>query len=322
MRAPALPPLTATRSGSHHPRVACRADAGRDVLDVAAAPLAGEGLCVRAAEPGRTGRVRCEHGPATAGEVGHDGPPDSRRLTGRATVDVDEQRRPRGARRAGGPPEQPWDGGPVLRRPGDGLGLGEADRLEPAGRAAAITRRPADPCTVTALGVRAPERTATIPAGPQSRPWCQPRAACLDAAAGAGDDQPAEAVLVAHRARRPTRRATSANDRWPGPQGGSACSCGSGRTGRASPPSGSTVHTFAQPSRSVTKPSRRPSGDQRGWPTASSSPPATTAPVVPVTLGDDDPRPIPRHVREIPFVPRRRAARRASTPGPTRSRRR
>ena len=182
------------------PTVACRADAGRDVLDVAAAPLAGEGLCVRAAEPGRTGRVRCEHGPATAGEVGHDGPPDSRRLTGRATVDVDEQRRPRAARRAGGPPEQPWDGRPVLRRPGDGLGLGEADRLEPAGGAArnhASAARPVHRDRAGGAGAGAhrhdPCRTpveAVVPA----------RGACLDAAAGAGDDQPAEAVLVAHHA--------------------------------------------------------------------------------------------------------------------------
>ena len=67
-----------------------------------------------------------------------------------------------------------------------------------------------------------------------------------------------------------------ANERWPGPHAGSAWSCGSARSGRAPEPSRRATTTFHQPDSSVTYASHEPSGENRGWPTDTPGPPATT----------------------------------------------
>ena len=55
-----------------------------------------------------------------------------------------------------------------------------------------------------------------------------------------------------------------ANERWPGPHDGSACSCGSSSTGCADVPSAGASHTFIQPRSSDTYASESSTGENRG----------------------------------------------------------
>ena len=114
-----------------------------------------------------------------------------------------------------------------------------------------------------------------------------------------------------------------ANERWPGPHDGSACSCGSSSTGTGASRRSGATHTFIQPDASETNASVRAVGREprladRDVVAARDQ---TRLASWPSSVATHDPRPVPRHVREVPLVPRERACRRPTTPGPTRSRR-
>ena len=153
-------------------------------------------------------------------------------------------------------PQQPVHRLAVAARPRHRGGLGQVDGVELGG--ARRGRR-----AVRGAGARVEHgelgRGAAARADarrrrprPQSRPACQPLRD-VDRRSG-------------RRGRRRTRRpkpsslrlstmaapsGDHANDRWPGPHDGSACSCGSSTSGTGAPPSpAARAHTFIQPSAS------------------------------------------------------------------------
>ena len=118
----------------------------------------------------------------------------------------------------------------------------------------ASTRRSpgrAGSATTTDGGVTPPDRMAAIPAGLQSRKWCQPfPIGRASPASGATTSRPKPPSLR-HRATADPSGA-QAQDRCPAPQVGSACSNGSSSSGRVPLPSGSLTQTFIQPVSSLT----------------------------------------------------------------------
>ncbi len=131
----------------------------------------------------------------------------------------------------------------------------------------------------TCGGVTAPERTQRMPPSPQSRPRCHPRdSSRADRRPGAAiTSRPNPSSLRHHASSRPS--GDHANDRCPGPHAGSACSRCSARTDLAFAPSASATVSTGQPVASQMYASCEPSGENRGWPTATASPPnVLTAP--------------------------------------------
>ena len=229
------------------------ADPGRDVRDVTLAPRAGEALRVRAAVAGGAAPVRREHRPALRHEVLGPRPPGDGALPGRSAVDVDQQRRagraPRPAARAattaraGGCRRRRARSPPRARR-------GRPLRTRRRGRGPGPCGRPPRRGASPRLGCAHRTAPRARPAGPQSRPWCQPRACSSACPSRTTSSRPKPSSLRVRASAAPS--GDQANDRCPGPHGGSACSAGSSHAGVGSVPSRRSTHTFHQPLRSLT----------------------------------------------------------------------
>ncbi len=309
MKPPALPPITAARVASAQPsRPAASIPATVSVTS--SSPQApSSAACVAAPVPRRAAVVRAQHRPSARHEVPDPRLPVHRALVGRAPVHVDEQRRGRaGHRIVRGQPQQTVHGRAVGRRPGHRLRLGEVDRVELARRA------PRQHGAVTGVGREHGELGRGAATGAHARDAVGPpvesgvppaRQVAGVGAAERYDDQSPEAVLVAVQrdggARgRPRERALSGAPRrfrvfaWFLEDGSRA------RAVRRREPD---VHPAAfvghvreglvdRGEPRLPDRDRAATGDDAWWRVAAC---------------DHDSGPVPRHVGQVPLVPRERA---------------
>ena len=288
-------------------------------VDVDVAPRVVERVPVGAAVAGRAAVVGAQHRPPTRHEVPDPGVPVDRRLVGRPTVHVDEQRaaaRPSARPRppgAGGSQSSPCTVSPSA--PGHVIGLGSG-RSWASSSAGAPRRR-----TSRRTGCRVEHRHLRrgAPARPDARdaradpsrgrgasPWTR-RSAASSSASATTTRRPKPSSLRRARSRAPS--GDHANDRWPGPHVGSAWSCASAEHARRCvadagdaphvPPTVGVrdVRERAPSARTAAgrprrrRRRRRPPARRRGR-----------------RRERDDARAVPRHRREVPLVPGERAA--------------
>jgi hypothetical protein len=288
------------------------ADAGGDVGDVEVAPAPGQRLGVAPAVAGRAAVVRGQDGPAPGHPELVPGPPGHGRGAGRAAVDVDDHRgrRSRAEGRGSGPVEQAVDRTAVLARPADRLRFDGARRHKGPRRAG--RQHPPTPLDV---GVGDHHRRRCHATGADGG---DPRPAPVEEVvpglpdrpgfpADGHDDEAAEARLVAAHGDQGSRGRPGV-----GPLPGSPR-----RLGvlvwlldeRLRSPAVGAAHPDVHPAGGVgDERQRRSIGRETGLSAGHTAfgprhDPGRAGRPQTVDRPDDDPRGVPGHVGEVPFVP-------------------